>query len=100
MLMSTNPQVCGRARLDRLEADRVGNHSHVSLLAWSVDPLVVVGVGLAATLYARGWRRSRLPAWRAVCFGSGLALVVLALESPIGTYDQQLFVLHMTEHML
>lgn len=55
---------------------------------------------MAATLYARGWRRSRVARWRAICFYSGLATVVLALESPIGTYDGQLFVLHMTEHML
>lgn len=72
----------------------------MSLLAWSFDPLVLVGVGTAATLYARGWRRSRLPRWRVLCFASGLTIVVVALESPIGTYDQQLFVMHMIEHML
>ena len=72
----------------------------MSLTAWTWDPLVLLGAGLAATLYARGWRRSRLPPWRATCFAGGLLAVVVALESPIATYDQQLFFLHMTEHIL
>jgi putative membrane protein len=36
----------------------------------------------------------------AMCFAAGLALILLALVSPIGTYDQALFSLHMTEHLL
>jgi cytochrome c oxidase assembly factor CtaG len=73
----------------------------MDLTAWSWDPAVLVGVAIAGGLYTRGWqrlrRRSRLQAW---CFGGGLAVVVLALCSPIGTYDQQLFSLHMVEHLL
>jgi putative membrane protein len=73
----------------------------MDLTAWSWDPAVVLGVLVAGCLYARGWRRlrrhSRLQAW---CFAGGLALVVLALCSPVGTYDDQLFSLHMVEHLL
>ena len=72
----------------------------MSLITWRVDPLVVLSVALVAWLYARGWRRSRLSAWRAGWFAAGLATVIVALESPVGVYDQQLFVLHMTEHSL
>jgi putative membrane protein len=74
--------------------------------AWSLDPFVLLGVGIAAVLYARGWRylrrHSRHVATRAqaACFGIGLGLILLALVSPIGTYDSDLFSLHMTEHLL
>jgi cytochrome c oxidase assembly factor CtaG len=77
----------------------------MSLTAWTWDPAVLVGVGLAAAVYWRGWlklkRRGGHPKnWQLACFLSGLALVLVSLESPIGTYDQQLFVMHMTEHIL
>ncbi|MBV9577843.1 MAG: cytochrome c oxidase assembly protein [Chloroflexi bacterium] len=78
----------------------------MDLTAWSWDPFVLLSLGLAAVLYARGWRYLRRRGSRhptrgqAVCFAAGLALIVLALLSPIGTYDQDLFSLHMTEHLL
>ena len=78
----------------------------MDLGAWSLDPFVFLGVGVAAFLYARGWRylrrRGRHAATRvhAACFGLGLGLILLALVSPIGTYDSDLFSLHMTEHLL
>jgi cytochrome c oxidase assembly factor CtaG len=80
--------------------------SAVDFSAWSLDPAVLLGVGLAAVLYARGWqylrrRGSRVATTgKAVCFGAGLALILVALVSPIGTYDSDLFSLHMTEHLL
>jgi putative membrane protein len=78
----------------------------VDLGAWSFDPGVLLGVGLAAALYARGWQHLRRRGSRiatrsaALCFAGGLGLILLALVSPIGTYDQSLFSLHMTEHLL
>ncbi|HEY2594192.1 MAG TPA: cytochrome c oxidase assembly protein [Chloroflexota bacterium] len=78
----------------------------MDLSAWSLDPFVLLGVGLAAVLYARGWRylrrhsRHAATKARATAFGAGLGLILLALVSPIGTYDQDLFSLHMTEHLL
>jgi cytochrome c oxidase assembly factor CtaG len=78
----------------------------VDLTAWSWDPVVLLGVGAAAVLYARGWRylrrRGSHTATRAeaACFAAGLGMILLALISPIGTYDQALFSLHMTEHLL
>jgi putative membrane protein len=38
-----------------------------------------------------------MQAW---CFAGGLGAIGVALCSPIGTYDQQLFSLHMVEHLL
>ena len=78
----------------------------VDLSAWSLDPFVLLGVGVVAVLYTRGWRylrrHSRHAATKAqaTCFGVGLGLILLALVSPIGTYDSDLFSLHMTEHLL
>ncbi|MFW5947733.1 MAG: cytochrome c oxidase assembly protein, partial [Gemmatimonadota bacterium] len=78
------------------------------LLSWSVEPAIGVGVAVAAGLYIRGWRRLRrrgqggkvLKPWRAWCFGLGLLTVVIALMSPIATFDSVFFFMHMTEHVL
>jgi putative membrane protein len=78
----------------------------VDLTAWSWDPVVLLSVGVAGVLYTRGWRYLRrrgsrgATRSRAFYFAAGLALILLALVSPIGTYDQDLFSLHMTEHLL
>jgi len=73
----------------------------MSLTAWTWDPAVLLGIAVAGGLYARGWRHlKRRSTSRAVLFASGLGLVLLALCSPIGTYDQDLFSLHMVEHLL
>ncbi|HTN23220.1 MAG TPA: cytochrome c oxidase assembly protein [Solirubrobacteraceae bacterium] len=63
-------------------------------------PALVVGAmyGVRArTLAARG---KPVPAWRRWCFGSGLAVIVLTLVSPIGALDTELFAAHMAEHLL
>lgn len=78
------------------------------LLSWSFEPAVLIGVALAAGLYARGWWRLRgrgrggriLQRWRAWCFAGGLLAVLLALVSPIATFDSVFFFMHMTEHVL
>ncbi len=78
------------------------------LLSWSFEPTVVVGIALGVGLYVRGWRRLRrrgrggliLQRWRAWCFGLGVAALVLALLSPIGTFDSLFFFMHMTQHVL
>jgi cytochrome c oxidase assembly factor CtaG len=72
------------------------------LLDWSFDPLVVAGVLLAAAVYLRGvyqLRRAGRP-WspaRTVAFLAGLAVVVVALQSAVETYDQ-LFSVHVVQH--
>jgi putative membrane protein len=75
--------------------------------AWSWDPLILLSVGLVAIVYARGLRRIRRRTrrappeiWRATAFGSGLAMLIVALQSPISTYDNSLFNIHMLQHML
>jgi putative membrane protein len=78
------------------------------LLSWQFETEVVIGLALAAGLYARGWRRLRrrgrggrlLRPWRAWCFGGGLTAVGIALLSPIGTFGSLLMFMHMIQHLL
>jgi putative membrane protein len=68
----------------------------------------VLGLALGVALYVTGWRRmtatrrgrAALPAWRAWAYGAGLALVGLALLSPIATFSAVFFFMHMLQHML
>jgi cytochrome c oxidase assembly factor CtaG len=74
---------------------------------WQAAPVVTAGVILAAGLYlwgvvrvgrrhpARPW-----PAWRTGLFLAGLAIVVLALQSGIGSYDDVLYWDHMVQHLM
>jgi len=57
---------------------------------------------LAAFVYARGFRamRSQLPAWRMATFFAGLAAILLALVSPVDALAEELFSVHMVQHML
>lgn len=74
---------------------------------WSFDPAVIAGIVLAALLYARGRRQLsvvrgtvRNSAWHAAAFYTGLAVIVVALESPIDTLGASLFTFHMIQHLL
>src|SRR5216683_2890794 len=74
---------------------------------WQFAPVVTGAVVVAAGLYlwgvlrvarrhpARPW-----PAWRTGMFLGGLAVVVLATESGIGSYDDVLFWDHMVQHLM
>jgi putative copper resistance protein D len=75
--------------------------------AWQFAPVVTVSVVIAAGLYlwgvlrvarrhpARPW-----PAWRTGLFLGGLAIIVLATESGIGSYEDVLFWDHMVQHLM
>lgn len=88
---------------------------------WRLDVIIVLA--LAGTLYSRGWvrlrRRSRrarafdvpLPVrvrsrhrlavrWRLATYWGGLFFAALALLSPIDVLGQQLFFMHMIQHLL
>ena len=76
------------------------------LTSWSFDPIPVVFLTGAVFAY---YRRSRslaargtpVPVWRRRLFGSGAALVVLAVASPIHAFgEQQFFWAHMLQHIL
>lgn len=73
---------------------------------WSFNPAGIV-VGVLVGLY--GWaywrlkkdeRRFFFPFWYVVAFGVGSAILLLALISPIDNYADDLFWVHMVQHML
>ena len=75
------------------------------LLAWSFNPLVIVGLLAAAIAYLQGRRRLAAdgvawPARRTAYFLSGIAAIAVALLSPIEAYDTVLFSVHVAQHML
>jgi cytochrome c oxidase assembly factor CtaG len=65
---------------------------------------------MAVPIYGLRWRAVRREGtlaaargagtWRLISFGAGLACIVAALISPIDALGDQLFVMHMTQHML
>ncbi|HEY7962280.1 MAG TPA: cytochrome c oxidase assembly protein [Solirubrobacteraceae bacterium] len=78
-------------------------------LAWTLQPGVPIGVALLAGVYLARRRTVRrvsdrpaadAPAWRLACMASSLALVLLALVSPLDVLADQLFFVHMVQHML
>jgi putative membrane protein len=68
-------------------------------------PIEVFPITLAALLYwhramVLSWDDRPVPLWRQVCFGSGLALIAIALFSPIGHIAEELVIAHMAEHLV
>lgn len=68
-------------------------------------PLEVVPLTIAGILYwhramVLSWDGRPVAAWRQACFGSGLALIAIALFSPIGHISEELVIAHMAEHLL
>ncbi len=73
----------------------------MSLTAWTIDPSVAY-VAAAALLYWLGGRGfgSRAGWLSTLSFVAGLLTIVLALDSPLDTYADRLFWVHMTQHIL
>jgi putative membrane protein len=68
-------------------------------------PLELAPLLLAALLYAKraltlATHGRPVAIWRQTCFAGGLALVVVALFSPIGHMSEELVLMHMVEHLL
>jgi putative membrane protein len=80
-------------------AHDTGHASHEITLwnAWTLDPLALVPMALAAFLYARGALRF---GWREGSFAAGLLALFFALVWPLDVLGEQLFSLHMLQHMV
>ncbi|MGD8596828.1 MAG: cytochrome c oxidase assembly protein [Anaerolineae bacterium] len=79
----------------------------VVLLSWAWQPEIILTVGLAATIHLVGrWRlqrqsRAKAPSpWRTVSYLAGLAVLWVALMSPIDVLSDQFFYMHMVQHLL
>ncbi len=80
---------------------------HAVLTQWQAAPVVTASVVVVACLYlwgvvrvARQHPARRWPGWRTGLFLAGLAVIVIALQSGIGTYDDVLFWDHMVQHLM
>ena len=74
-------------------------------LKWSTDPVVLIGIPVAGILYARGLQTLKETSrshhfGRIACFYIGLSLLFIALVSPLDYLSSQLFLAHMTQHMI
>lgn len=73
-----------------------------ALSAWSFEPVPIIGCGLAALLYGLG-RRSlsgERSGAAAAAFCTGLALLLVALMSPLDGLDLQYQWVHMAQHVV
>jgi len=72
----------------------------MNLTRWSLDPSIVYVVG-ASVLYLLGSRgRWRPTSLQAASFFGGLLSIVIALNSPIDIYADELLWVHMIQHIL
>ena len=87
-----------------------GGHHHDTAptsLAWSWAPLPLVGITIAAAIYAFGlyrlWRSAGIGRgvhpWQAASFAAGLVALAIALLSPLDTISDQLGSAHMIQHL-
>ena len=79
----------------------------VVLLSWAWRPEIILTLGLAATVHLLGrWRLKRrggsrlVQPWRSISYLSGLAILWIALMSPIDVLSSQFFFMHMIQHLL
>jgi putative membrane protein len=79
----------------------------VILLSWSWRPEIILSLALAATIHLTGrWRLKQrgggqvIAPWRTTSYLGGLAVLWLALMSPIDVLSSQYFFMHMIQHLL
>ncbi|HSD71590.1 MAG TPA: cytochrome c oxidase assembly protein [Thermoanaerobaculia bacterium] len=73
---------------------------------WTVDPVVLASLLVAASLYSAGVVRLRreagraggVPSWQLISFAAAWVALVLALLSPVAALSDLLFSVHMTQH--
>lgn len=71
--------------------------------AWNLDPVLVLGLVLAAWAYRRGQGvgpKRDIDTWRARCFAGALVALGVALVSPLDALSSALASAHMVQHVL
>jgi cytochrome c oxidase assembly factor CtaG len=68
--------------------------------SWSFVPGAILVVAAMTAVYVRRWRAVEASAARLASFLAGMALVLVALVSPVDRLAEQLFFMHMTQHLL
>jgi putative membrane protein len=81
-------------------------HEPSLLTSWTLEPLQLAPIALMAAAYAvrartLARRDQPVPGWRIALFTLGIALLVVAVSSPIATIgEEELFSFHMVQHLL
>jgi len=81
-------------------------HEPSLLTSWTLEPLQLAPIALMAAAYAvrartLARRGQPVPGWRVALFALGIALLVVAVASPIATIgEEELFSFHMVQHLL
>ena len=77
------------------------------LLAWQLEAHILLPLGATALIYHFGVRKvnaahphNPVPRFRYWSWMAGLLVLLIALASPIATYDTTLFSVHMVQHVL
>jgi putative membrane protein len=75
--------------------------------SWTFEPGALVLLAALTWAYAARWRAlagqpgaRRMSPWRAVSYGAGVLVIAAALISPIDALADQLFAIHMVQHVL
>jgi putative membrane protein len=75
--------------------------------SWTFEPGAIIALAVMSGAYLTRWRRARATAGpaaasggRLVSFAAGIALLVVALLSPLDRLAEQAFVMHMVQHLL
>jgi cytochrome c oxidase assembly factor CtaG len=75
--------------------------------SWTFEPGAIALLAVATGVYVRRWRQARAiggpaaaPGIRLASFLSGIAVMAIALLSPVDRLGEQLFVMHMVQHVL
>jgi putative membrane protein len=72
---------------------------HDALYAWAWDPLILLGLVIAAVLYWRGATQEHgLRRWERSCYWAGWCSLFIALVSPLHPMGEVLFSAHMAQH--
>ncbi|MFL6829625.1 MAG: cytochrome c oxidase assembly protein [Sphingomicrobium sp.] len=78
-------------------------HGHADGAGWTLDPVLLVPLGLALFVYLAGWarlsKRASAPV-RPRLFLAGWAVLTLTLVSPLHEAGEKSFTMHMIEHEL
>jgi len=68
--------------------------------SWSLDPGALVLLAAITFVYVRRWRAVRASPTRLLSFLAGIAVAAVALFSPVDSLGEDLFLMHMVQHIL